>query len=47
MIKKSIKSFIPMFCTMCLGFSAFISAGKASFLFFGEPDYPMPTNEEN
>ncbi len=45
-MKKLMKSLIPKFCAMCLGFSAFISYGRLSFLFFGEPDYPLPTDEK-
>lgn len=46
MIKRLINSSIPKICATCLGFSAFISYGRLSFLFFGEPDYPVEIDEE-
>ncbi len=47
MIKKAFKTFIPQFCTMCLGISTFINFKYSSFAFFGEPEYPIPADDED
>lgn len=40
-MKKFNKSALYTLCSLCLAFSAFVRFHGTSFLFFGEPEYPM------